>query len=172
MKKVVSLIIGLFFLVNASVSKADDVKEYQNQYLGVAFDYPSTLTIDEKNSKEVPLSVVFNYGQSPFAVSILFKEIMGSNNLEEFIRNERKEQEVGGYRDQIEENKYTIEGKIFAIEFIRTSKMRTIYYCIFPSQKMDKLLAFWHMTSKIADPDENAVNAYRIMIKSLKISNQ
>jgi hypothetical protein len=171
MKKAVILISFLLLAVNFSALESADSKEYQNQSLGVTFNYPNPLTIDEKNSRQDPLSVVFNYGQPPFAVSILFKEVMGSTNLDEFIIKERQGQEAGGYRAQIEENKYTIEGKISAIEFIRTSEMGTIYYYIFLSQKSDKLLAFWHMTSKIADPDEKAVEAYRIIRESLKISN-
>jgi hypothetical protein len=172
MKKAVISISFLLLAVNFSAIEGADFKKYQNQSLGVTFNYPNTLAIDKKNSRKDPLSVVFNYGQPPFAVSILFKEVMDSNNLEEFIRNERKNQEASGYRAQIEENKYTIDGKIPTIEFIRTSEIGTIYYYIFPSQKLEKLFAFWHMTNKIVDPDEKAVESYRIMRESLKISNQ
>jgi len=178
MKKVIILISFLLFGASVSTLEGADLKKYQNQSLGVTFDYPNAFAIDENNSKDVPLSVVFSYGQAPFAVSILLKEVMDSNNLEEFIKNESKDQRAGGYIAQIKENKYTIEGKIPAIEFIRTSEIGTIYYFIFPSQKADKLLAFWYITNKIvtskiiADLDENTAKAYRIMKESLKISNQ
>jgi hypothetical protein len=172
MKKIVLLISFVVVVVNVSALEGSDLKQYQHQSLGVTFNYPDTLTIDKENSKQDPLSVVFRCGQPPFATSIFFKEVMNSSNLEEFIQNERRGQEKGGYRDQIEEKKYTIGADIPAIEFIRTSEVGTIYYYIFPSQKSDKLLAFLHMTSKIADPDEKAVEAYRNMRESLKISNQ
>ena len=171
MKKVICFIIGSLLLLSPLLLEASDVKKYQDESLGVTFDYPNILTIDEESSKAAPLSVVFNYGQPPFAVSILFKEVTDSNNLESFIENERKAQEIGGYRTQIEENKFTIDGKISAIEFIRASEIGTIYYFIFPSQKKNKLLAFWHVTSEIADSNKNAVKAYKMMRDSLKISN-
>lgn len=53
MKRIFSPLIGLFLLANASIAEATDVKEYVNQSLGVTFDYPEALTIDEKNSKEI-----------------------------------------------------------------------------------------------------------------------
>ncbi|MFQ5541644.1 MAG: hypothetical protein ACE5E2_02350 [Candidatus Binatia bacterium] len=169
-KKIVGLIIIFLFGVGISVTKGDDRRHYHNREIGVSFSYPKTLTIDDNSSKEKPLSVVFRYGTLPFTVSILFKELPGTNHLEEFITQERKAQNAGGYRDQIKEKRYQIEGGIPAIEFIRTSEIGTIYYFVFPAQKLRKLFALWHTTSKVADPQENAVKGYKIMIHSVKVT--
>lgn len=167
--KMISLTIMLLFLLGAPVTNGDDQNYYHNNKIGVSFNYPKKLTIDRKSSKKDPLSVVFVYGTTPFAVHILFKELTGTNNLEEFIMKERKEQVTGGYRDQIKEMKHFIEGKYPAIEFIRTSEMGKIYYFVFPVQKSRKLFALWHVTSQIADPQGDAVKGFYTMINSLQI---
>lgn len=160
----------VFLLAGAFGTEETGVNKYKNESLGVAFDYPETLVLDKESSREAPLSVVFSSGTSPFAVSVLFKEVMDSSDLEELISNERKKQENGSYRGEIDENRYLIQGKIPAIEFVRNAEIGTIYYFVFPSPKANKLVAFWHTTSEAADPDRNAVKAYEIMRESLKIS--
>jgi hypothetical protein len=164
------LIVILLFALGYSVSQGEDQNYYLNEEIGVSFSYPKTLTINDNNSTKDPLSVVFVHGTSPFAVHILFKEITETNNLEEFIIKERKDQEDGGYRDQIKEKKHTIGGKYSAIEFIRTSEIGKIYYFVFPAEKSKRLFAFWHATSKITDPQGEAIKAYNAMINSLKIA--
>jgi hypothetical protein len=170
MKKTLFLIGLLFFTISFHAVGSDGVQTYENPALGVSFNYPDTLTFDNSHSKDNPLSVVFSYGQPPFATSILFKEVAPSIGLDEFVRNERKIQQDGGYQDQVEERSYVIQDKISAVEFVRTSEMGKIHYYVFPSQTSDRLLAFWHMTSKAADPDEHAVEAYKIMIESLVLT--
>ena len=154
----------------SSVSGGEDQHYYLNEETGVSFSYPKTLAIDNNNSTKDPLSVVFEQGTSPFAVHILFKELTGTTHFEEFIMKERRDQKAGGYRDQIKERKHTIDGKYSAIEFIRTSEMGTIYYFVFPAQKSRKLFALYHVTSKVADPQGDAIKAYHAMINSLRIS--
>jgi len=160
----------LFLLVGSFVCEAAELHRYEDKSLGIAFYYPQALTIDKNASREAPLSVVFNHGQIPFVASILFKEIAGTGDLEEFIKMERQRQEQGGYKNEVQENRYLINQKMSAIEFVRESEIGTIYYFVFPSVKTGKLMAFWHTTSDIADPDRETVKAYQVMRKNLEIS--
>lgn len=170
MKKTLFLM-GLFFLIISSHAVANDgVQTYENPALGVSFSYPDTLTLDKSRSQENPLSVVFSYGQPPFVTSILFKELAHATGMDEFVENERKIQQEEGYQDHVEERSYVIHDKISVVEFVRSSEMGKIYYTVFPSQTSGGLLAFWHMTSRAADPDEYAVEAYKMMIESLVLA--
>jgi hypothetical protein len=169
MNKITILIFIFLFALGSSVTKGEDQNFYSNEEIGVSFSYPKTLSINNYMSTKSPLSVVFMHGTPPFAASILFKEITETNNLEEFIMKERKDQEADGYRDQIKEQKHTIGGKYSAIEFIRTSEIGNIYYFVFLAQKSKKLFAFWHVTTEVADPQGEAIKAYNAMINSLKI---
>jgi hypothetical protein len=170
MKKALFLMGLLSLTISFHAVGSDGVQKYENPALGVSFNYPGTLTVDKSRSQENPLSVVFSYGQPPFATSILFKEVAHSTSLDEFVENERKIQQEEGYQVQVEERSYVIQDKISAVEFVRTSEMGKIYYTVFPSQTSGGLLAFWHMTSKAADPDEYTVEAYKIMIESLVLT--
>ncbi len=170
MKKFLIFLCMLF--AGAGFSAAQEQEVYDNPETGVSFTYPSSLKINGGVSEEKPLNIIFEYGESPFVVHILFKELTEVGGLEEFIDKERKSEEDGGYRDQMTENKYEVEGGIPAMEFVRSAPVGEIYYFVFPVQESGKLFAFWHMTSKTADPQGNALKAYRVMISSLKIQTK
>ena len=142
---------------------------YENPNIGISFQYPPTLTINDKKSVKDPLSIVFQYGEPPFAVHILFKKIPGVTSLEEFIQEERANQEGAGYRKEVVETSHKIGNNISAVKFIRKSMVGDVHYFVFPSRKSKHLYAFWHTTSKSADPNKKALKALDEMIKSLKV---
>ena len=173
MKKAVVIGIFLILLVNFSTLEGADLKEYQNQSLGVAFDYPYDLLIDKNYNSEDRFSIIFWDGESKLHPQIYFSEIRVSNNFEKFIEITRKNQEALGYRDKVKEKEYTISGKIPAIEFIKSSEeWGTSYFFIFPSQKSGKLLSFKYRTEETWDPDAKFTEHYGIMRDSLRISNE
>jgi hypothetical protein len=176
MKKISKHLLALILITQLSVFLyAKETLHYTNKTAGVTFVYPGILTIDEKSSTETPLSVVFSYGEAPFSVSILFKEVKPSTTLKKFTSQEKKAQKDGNYKNEIEEKLYMKNENMLAIEFIRRSAIGTIYYFVFPSPKTGTLFALWHLTSRSADPDENAVKAYETMrddiVQTLKNAN-
>lgn len=171
MKRVSSLLLILLVAVGNLFAESMGQHVYRNEEIGIAFNYPKSFAIDKAQSKPEPLSVVFAYGEPPFSLHVLFKEITHPNTLEAFIAQEREQQATGGYTHEVKEKRYQIKGDIFAIEFIRTSEIGTIYYFVFPSLRTNKLFAFYHVTSKVADPNETAVKGYRLMRDSLEFLN-
>jgi len=169
MKKFLGLVLILLLAAGSLPVEGNDQNDYRNEEIGIAFNYPEGFVIDDTNSRMDPLSVVFAYGDPPFSVHVLFKEVTHANTLEAFITQERKEQEIGGYSHEVEENSHQIREDVSAIEFIRASAIGTIYYFVFPSPKAKKLFAFYHVTSKVADPDEIAVDGYKLMRDSLEV---
>ena len=166
-KYLLTVVIALSWM---NMGFAGDVgKLYENKNIGISFCYPPTLTINGEKSVKDPLSIVFQYAEPPFAVHILFKEIPGVTNLEDFIQEERAHQEKAGYRTEVRETRHRIGNNISAVKFVRKSVIGEIHYFVFPSHKSKLLYAFWHTTSKTADPDKKALEALYEMIKSLKI---
>ena len=169
MKKVIVLLSILLLAAESLSAEGNDQDDYRNEEIGIAFNYPESFAIDDANSRIDPFSLVFTYGDPPFSVHVLFKEITHANTLEAFVTQERKGQETGGYSHEVQENTYQIREGVSAIEFIRVSAIGTIYYFAFPSPKVKKLFAFYHVTSKVADPDEAAVEGYKLMRDSLDV---
>ena len=73
MKKALFLMGLLSLTISFHAVGSDGVQKYENPALGVSFNYPGTLTVDKSRSQENPLSVVFSYGQPPFATFCLCK---------------------------------------------------------------------------------------------------
>ena len=169
-KKVFGVLLILLLVAGGLPSESNDLNNYRNKEIGIGFNFPKSFAIDGANSKIDPLSLVFTYGVPPFAVHVLFKEITHTNTLEEFVTQERKGQETGGYSHEVIEKSHRIGEDTTAIEFVRASDIGTIYYFVFQCPKVKKLFAFYHVTSNVADPDEVAVEGYKLMRDSLEVS--
>ena len=142
---------------------------YSNTQSGIAFEYPDYMKMETKSKGERPLKLLFTYGEKPFSVSILFNEVEGVADMNDFIQKEHRKQRDGKYQNEIVEKRYKIDERAEAVEFVRDTPFGTIYYFVFPSNH--KLYTFYHLTSKNADPDKQALKAYDVMKKSLKVSH-
>jgi hypothetical protein len=162
-------ILGSLFIYGniISLAYADDTVEYT--FSDVSFEYPASLAIENQTIEEGPLTVSFTHGKPPFSINVIFKEISNVTDIPSLIKQERQEQDNGGYRDQVQENTFNIQDNIDGVEFVRTTKYGAMYYFAFPSTKEKKLYSFRHMTSDMADPDRKALEAYHIMKNGLVI---
>lgn len=167
-KYLIGMLIALSWVNIGFAGEAGELR-YENPDIGISFHYPPTLKIDHEKSVKDPLSIAFQYGEPPFAVHILFKEIPGVASLEEFIQEERANQEKAGYRKEVVETSLKIGNNISAVKFVRKSMVGDTHYFVFPSRKSKRLYVFWHTTSKTADPNKKALKAFDEMIKSLKV---
>ncbi|PUB80364.1 MAG: hypothetical protein DBP01_17445 [gamma proteobacterium symbiont of Ctena orbiculata] len=180
----------VIFLLFCNVSKADSnsYNLYANKSLGISLEYPKGTEVEDQSS-DIRTKVWFHVGEWPERVKytgnkpprspvsgILFQQ-ESQMNFDKFIENERKEQEVGGYRDQIIETKFDTGNGIRGIEFVRTVEPinKNIHHLIFHIYQSNIILSLWHVedteTGFMSYPEleKKALGEYDHMKHSLKI---
>jgi len=157
----------LILLVTFQYTLYADEHSYKDTKSGISFHYPDIVILNKESSKKSPVSAVFTYGTAPFSSSVIYKEIEGSENIQNFIKKEHNAQIKGGYKKDVIEKNTNIDENTETVEWIRKTPFGSIYYFVFPSLKEHKLYAFYHVTSKNADPDQIALKAYELMKKTL-----
>lgn len=173
MKFVLTLILLSFFSV--TYAEKNQYKTYINEKYGMSFDYPSSIKIEDM-SENGKLRIWFHLGKKP--VSGVLLKVESNKSFKEFITGLREEQIVGKYKKEITEEKHSLGNSISGIEFVRDTKPTSskAYYFVFPSIKEKVILSLWHLEDTtqgfMGNPikEEDAVNEYRHLIKTLKLT--
>lgn len=76
---------------------------YKNKALGIKISYPKDFKINDKSSREKPISIIFEYGTSPASSTIHLKQHRHKFSLKECLVKEKKEQKDGGYLNEMTE---------------------------------------------------------------------
>jgi hypothetical protein len=161
-------LLALSLLVPALISAGEQPgTPFTHADSGATFVVPEGLAHDAKSSRDKPFSAAFTKGKPPFSSSVLFKEVSKELTLEAWTKEEKARWKKGGYEKEVTLSSVKV-GEQKAVMILRKSRFGELHYLVFASPKNKRLYAFWHMTSKTADPKKVCAAALQSMAKSLK----
>ncbi|WP_318493446.1 hypothetical protein [Photobacterium leiognathi] len=159
--KVVMIVVIFFTTFHVSA----EIFEYKSA--GISFDIGS-LKYDDKSSRDKPLLMAFQVGESPFAVTVQFRLESENQALDDFMKNERLNQVKGGYSDEIktfesQNNNYA------SVEYFRNSPLGKSHWFVFQKASSNQIYSFWFIENKGLQAESIlALSSYQKMKSSLK----
>jgi len=142
-----------------------EVFEYKSG--DISFDIGS-LKYNDKSSRKEPLSLVFQTGESPFSVSLQFKIESENQTLDDFMKNEKLNQNKGGYSDEMTISQLKTD-QYNSVEYFRNSPMGLIHWFVFQKVSSNQIYSFWFVESKGLQAETKLVlSAYTKMKSTLK----
>lgn len=161
--KVWMIVVVVFSLTTSQVNA--EVFEYKSG--DISFDIGS-LKYDNKSSRNEPLSLVFQAGESPFSVSVQFKMESENQTLDGFMKNEKLNQDKGGYSDEMTISELKTE-KYDSVEYCRSSPIGKINWFVFQKASSNQIYSFWFIENKgLQTETKQALSAYQKMKSTLK----
>ena len=161
--KIWMIVAVVFSLTTAQVSA--EVFEYKSG--DISFDIGS-LKYNDKSSRKEPLSLVFQAGESPFSVSLQFKMESENQTLDDFMKNEKLNQDKGGYSDEMTISELKTD-KYNSVEYFRNSPIGKIHWFVFQKASSNQIYSFWFVESKGLQAETKLVfSAYTKMKSTLK----
>ena len=161
--KIWIFVIVVFALTTVQVNA--EVFEYKAG--NISFDIGS-LKYNAKNSRKEPLSLVFQAGEPPFSVSIQFRIESKNQTLDDFKKNEKLNQSIGGYSDEMTIYELNTD-KYNSVEYFRNSPMGVIHWFVFQKVSTKQIYSFGFMESKGLQAETKlALTAYTKMKSTLK----
>ena len=158
------MIVAVVFSLTTSQVNAE-VFEYKSG--NISFDIGS-LEYDDKSSRKEPLLLVFQAGESPFSVSLKFKIESENQTLDNFMKNEKLNQDKGGYSDEMTISELKTD-KYNSVEYFRNSPTGKIHWFVFQKASSNQIYSFWFMESKRLEAEtKQALLAYQKMKSTLK----
>jgi len=156
-------VIIVFVVTTAQVN----AEIFSYEAAGISFDIGS-LKYDDKNSHIEPLSLVFQAGEHPFYVSVLFKIESKNQTLNDFMVNEKSNQIKRGYSDEMSIYKLNTV-KYNSVEYVRNSPMGLIHWFVFQKVTSNQIYSFWFLETKgLQAENQLALSAYTKMKSTVK----
>ncbi|WP_434139783.1 hypothetical protein [Photobacterium leiognathi] len=161
--KVWMIVTVIFSLTTSQVNA--EVFEYKSG--DISFDIGS-LKYDDKSSRKEPLLLVFQTGESPFSVSVQFKIESENQTLDDFMKNEKLNQDKGGYSDEIKTSELKTN-KYNSVEYFRNSPIGKIHWFVFQKISSNQIYSFWFIENKgLQTETKQALSSYQKMKSTLK----
>lgn len=158
------MIVAVIFSLTTSQVNAE-VFEYKSG--DINFDIGS-LKYDDKSSQKEPLLLVFQAGESPFSVSVQFKIESENQTLDDFMKNEKLNQDKGGYSDKIKISELKTD-KYNSVEYFRNSPIGKIHWFVFQKISSNQIYSFWFIENKgLQTETKQALSSYQKMKSTLK----
>lgn len=159
------LMVVVIALSLATVQVNAEVFEYKPG--DISFDIGS-LKYDEKSSRKQPLSLVFKASESPFSVGLFFKMESDNQTLDEFMKNEKLNQNKGGYSDEMTIFELKTD-QYNSVEYFRNSPLGLIHWFVFQKASSNQIYSFWFVEKKELQAETKlAFSAYTKMKTTLK----